>query len=303
MDTTTIRQKGNMSQHTTGSEAPPSDSPLLQVYFRDISRYPLISPNEEKRLAKKIEKGGSEGAVAFENMVTANLRLVVVIARRYVGLGLPLLDLINEGNIGLMTAVRRYRAGKKAKLSTYASIWIKQSIRRAVSDQGKTIRVPIHAGEKMRLIRNMVASFSHEFGREPSVKEISEATEVSENMVNLLLRTLPSVSLDEPLSYDADGISRGEIIPDRRATLASEEASRNEQAEVLWQILPTLSERELAIIKLRFGLNGYDPHTLEEIGAKFNVTRERIRQVEEKAIRKMRVRFAKAEKNIPSDTS
>ena len=268
----------------------------FQLYLRQIAQYPLLSPAQEITLAAKIKKGDM---AATEEMIRGNLRLVVKIARDYANLGLPLLDLISEGNIGLMKAVERFDPAKGGKLSTYGSWWIKQSIKRALANQGKTIRLPVHLVDKIAKIRRVGAGLSDELGREATDEEIAEEVGMDAGKVTLLKQAaIRPASLDAPLG-DEDSTEFGEMVGDVAAVDPFENLSdKNMQMEV-GDLISQLDERERKIIAARFGLDGSDPITLEEVGVKFGVTRERIRQLQNIALSKMRKALAKRERVTP----
>ena len=262
------------------------------LYLREIGETPLLTIKEEVALAKKIKKGDK---AAREQMIKANLRLVVKIARDYENFGLPLLDLINEGNIGLMKAVDRFDPKKGAKLSTYASWWIKQSIRRAISDQSKTIRLPVHVGDKLLHIRRAETRFQEEFGRMPTNEELSaELGMPAKRIAQYREASARTASLDAPLGDD-DSNTVGEIVADENAETPYEQLEGKTDSTLIHEILPSLDAREQAILRARFGLDGDEEQTLEEIGVKFGVTRERIRQLQEIALAKLRRKIEKLE--------
>ena len=265
----------------------------FQVYLRQIAQYPLLSPAEEVDLAAKIKKGN---VAAKEEMIRANLRLVVKIARDYANLGLPLLDLISEGNIGLVKAVERFDPAKGGKLSTYGAWWIKQSIKRALANQGKTIRLPVHLVDKIAKIRRVGAGLSDELGREATDEEIAEEVGMNAAKVTQLKQAaIRPASLDAPVGEE-DSTEFGELVGDTAAIDPYESLSdKNMQMEV-GDVLDQLDDRERKIINSRFGLDGSEPITLEEVGDKFGVTRERIRQLQNIALGKMRKALAKREK-------
>jgi RNA polymerase primary sigma factor len=270
----------------------------FQLYLRQIAQYPLLTPAQEITLAAKIKKGDK---AATDEMIRGNLRLVVKIARDYANLGLPLLDLISEGNIGLMKAVERFDPAKGGKLSTYGSWWIKQSIKRALANQGKTIRLPVHLVDKIAKIRRVGAGLSDELGREATDEEIAEEVGMDAGKVTLLKQAaIRPASLDAPLG-DEDSTEFGEMVGDVAAVDPFENLSdKNMQLEVV-DLLGQLDEREHRIIAARFGLDGNDPITLEEVGVKFGVTRERIRQLQNIALSKMRKALAKRERATPEN--
>jgi RNA polymerase primary sigma factor len=260
--------------------------------MREIGRIPLLTLQQEIELAGKIRKGDAE---ARERMITSNLRLVVTIARDYANLGLPLLDLISEGNIGLTKAVERFDPTKGAKLSTYAMWWIKQSIKRALADQSKTIRLPVHLGEKLGKMRRVALQMGDDLGREPSDDELSEELGIaSEKVARLKSVGIRPASLDAPVGDD-DSTEFGEMIGDEDAEtpfeLLRDENLRNEMDG----LLEVLDNREKKIISKRFGLDGGKPKTLEDVSKDFGVTRERIRQLQNIALAKLRRAFSKRE--------
>jgi RNA polymerase primary sigma factor len=268
----------------------------FQLYLREIARFPLLTPAEEITLARKIKRGNAE---ARSHMVRANLRLVVKIARDYQGLGLPLLDLISEGNIGLMKAVERFDPKKGGKLSTYAAWWIKQSIKRALANQSKTIRLPVHLVDKISKIRRVANQMSEELGREPTDDEIAEEIGMSASKVGQLkTAAIRPASLDAPIGED-DSTEFGEIVGDAEAQDPFELLRDKDLRDEVGDLLDVLDDRERKIINSRFGLDGGKPKTLEEVGEKFGVTRERIRQLQNIALQKMRRALSKKEKPKP----
>jgi RNA polymerase primary sigma factor len=265
----------------------------FQLYLRQIAQYPLLTPEREIELAAKIKKGNLE---AKAEMIRANLRLVVKIARDYANLGLPVLDLISEGNIGLVKAVERFDPAKGGKLSTYGSWWIKQSIKRALANQGKTIRLPVHLVDKIAKIRRVGAGLSDELGREATDEEIAEEVGMNASKVTQLKQAaIRPASLDAPVGEE-DSTEFGELVGDVAAVDPFESLSdKNMQVEV-GELLGQLDDREKKIINARFGLDGSDPITLEEVGDKFGVTRERIRQLQNIALGKLRKALNKRER-------
>jgi RNA polymerase primary sigma factor len=265
----------------------------FQLYLREIARFPLLTPEEEVKLARKIKRGDAN---ARAHMVRANLRLVVKIARDYQSLGLPLLDLISEGNIGLMKAVERFDPKKGGKLSTYAAWWIKQSIKRALANQSKTIRLPVHLVDKISKIRRVAVQMSEELGREPTDDELAEEIGMSSAKVAALkTAAIRPASLDAPIGDD-DSTEFGEIVGDAEAQDPFELLRDKDLRDEVGDLLDVLDERERKIINSRFGLDGQKPKTLEEVGEKFGVTRERIRQLQNIALTKMRRALSKKEK-------
>ena len=270
-----------------------SEQSSLDIYLKQISEIPLISVDEEIELAKKISKGDDE---ARKKMITANLRLVVKIAQDYSNIGLSLLDLINEGNIGLMKAVERFDPSKGGKLSTYASWWIKQSIKRALANQSKTIRLPVHMVDRVTQIRRTTQQLSEKLGREPSDEELAEEMKIPVSRITHLKSVSKKpASLDSPIN-DEDGSSLGDLVPDEKSSSPLEKLQSKSLVGDVDKVLSTLEPREADIIRLRFGLEGRDPKTLEEVGEQIGITRERVRQLQEQAIRQLRKSMTKFEK-------
>jgi len=260
----------------------------LQLYLREIGRVKLLTPKEEIMLARRIRRGDKR---AREQMITANLRLVVKIARDYEGLGLPLLDLINEGNIGLMKGVQRFDPSKGAKLSTYASWWIKQAVRRALSNQSKTIRLPVHVVDKMTHIRKAEVKLRETLDREPTDEEVADDLGLNARRVRQYREASRApVSLDSPVSTD-DTTAISEIVADANAAAPFDEIVKHNDNQLVQEVLATLEARESRILAMRFGLDNGRPKTLEEVGERLGVTRERIRQIQEQALEKMRVKI------------
>jgi RNA polymerase primary sigma factor len=260
----------------------------LQLYLQEIGQVKLITPKEEIVLARRIKKGDAQ---AREQMIKANLRLVVKIARDYDGLGLPLLDLINEGNIGLMKGVERFKPNKGAKLSTYASWWIKQAIKRALANQSKTIRLPVHVVDKVAHIRRAEMKLRDALGHDPTDEEIAADVQINPRSVQLYREAARApVSLDAPLGDDEPNLI-GEIVPDTNAAAPFDHLVRESDTALVEELVKTLPQRERTILGLRFGLNEQTPRTLEEIGQQFNLTRERIRQLQEEALKKLRAKM------------
>jgi RNA polymerase primary sigma factor len=267
-----------------------SGDSAFHLYVREIGQTKLLTPKEEIQLARRIHRGD---ASAREHMIKANLRLVVKIARDYEGYGLPLLDLINEGNIGLMRAVEKFDPRKGAKLSTYAAWWIKQSIRRALSDQSKTIRIPVHATDKLLHIRRTATKLEEELGREPTPEEIGDELDIPAKQVRQLQTAgIRPASLDAPLGDD-DSNRIADVIADERATNPYEELEGKANADMVRKVIAILDPREMTILRYRFGLDGGGEKTLEEVGEKFGVTRERIRQIQNVALKKLRRKIEK----------
>ena len=271
---------------STGSSAEARSA--LTLYLRDAVEVPLLSVEEENALAARIKKGD---AAAREHMIRANLRLVVKIARDYEGYGLPLLDLINEGNIGLMKGVERFDPAKGGKLSTYGAWWIKQSIKRALANQTKTIRLPVHLVDKVNRMRRVAHELRELYGREATEEELAEEFEVPVKKIQLWLRaSMRTVSLDAPLGDD-DSSPLADVIPATDTLDPYEDLEQRTVKEMVRQFLPILQPRELSILQERFGLEGGPEKTLDEIGQRFGVTRERIRQLQNLALAKLRAKI------------
>lgn len=263
------------------------------LYLREIGRTKLLTPQEEVALAKRIHVGDE---AAREEMIKANLRLVVKIARDYEEYGLPLLDLINEGNMGLMKAVERFDPAKGAKLSTYAAWWIKQAIRRALANQSKTIRLPVHVGDRILHMRRASMKLQEILGREPTDEELAcELGMTAQRIAELRAASIRPASLDAPIGFDEDEHRFGELVQDENAENPYEELEEKTNAEMLKELVATLPPREQTILNARFGLNGQREQTLEEVGQKFGVTRERIRQVQNMALTKLKKMIQKRE--------
>jgi RNA polymerase primary sigma factor len=262
------------------------------LYLREIGQVKLITPQEEIALAKRIKKGDRK---AREKMITANLRLVVKIARDYEGLGLPLLDLINEGNIGLMKGVERFNPRKGAKLSTYASWWIKQCIMRALANQSKTIRLPVHVVDKVAHIRKAEVKLREAFDRDPTDQEVADHLGLNPRRIQQYRDASKApISLDAPIGTD-EPKQISEVVADPNAAAPFDRLIRENDTELVREVLVTLTPRENKILAMRFGLDDGRPKTLEEIGDRLGVTRERIRQIQEEALHKMRVKIAEHE--------
>ena len=263
------------------------DDPV-KVYLKEIGRVPLLTPEEEIDLALKIQAGGPDGEKAKQRLSEANLRLVVSIAKRYVGRGMQFLDLIQEGNLGLIKAVEKFDHTKGFKFSTYATWWIRQAITRAIADQARTIRIPVHMVETINKVKKVSSQLLHEMGHDPSAEEIAERLEMPVDKVREIMRVAQEpVSLETPIGEEEDS-HLGDFIPDDDAPIPAEAASQTLLKEQLADVLNTLTPREEKVLRLRFGLEDGRPRTLEEVGKEFNVTRERIRQIEAKALRKLR---------------
>ncbi len=260
------------------------DDPV-KVYLKEIGTVPLLSPDEEKDLAMRMADGDT---YARDRLVEANLRLVVSIAKRYVGRGMHFLDLIQEGNLGLIKAVEKFDYTKGFKFSTYATWWIRQAITRAIADQARTIRIPVHMVETINKVKKVSSTLLHENGHEPTAEEIAEVMNIAPDKVREILRVAQEpVSLETPIGEEEDS-HLGDFIPDEEAQVPAEAAYQSLLREQLSEVLSTLTPREEKVLRLRFGLEDGRPRTLEEVGKEFNVTRERIRQIEAKALRKLR---------------
>lgn len=268
----------------------------LRAYMNEIAKTDLLTIEEELELAERIKDGDEK---AREHMIRANLRLVVKIARDYSNYGLPLADLISEGNIGLMKAVEKYEPAKGGKLSTYAAWWIKQSIKRALSNQSKTVRLPVHMVDKIARLRKISAALTEELGREPKDEELAEILGIPRKKLALLKQAAQRpTSLDAPVSMESTG-TVSETIGDSSAIDPHEALASKEIHGELSGLRKLLDKRESKIIDARFGLTGKRPMTLEEISRDFGVTRERIRQLQNKALEKMRFALGKKENPLP----
>ena len=260
------------------------DDPV-RMYLKEIGKVPLLSAEEEIELARRMEQGDEE---AKKRLCEANLRLVVSIAKRYVGRGMLFLDLIQEGNLGLIKAVDKFDWRKGYKFSTYATWWIRQAITRSIADQARTIRIPVHMVETINKLIRISRQLLQEYGREPSPEEIAKEMDISEEKVREILKIAQDpVSLETPIGEEEDS-HLGDFIPDDDVPAPAEAAAFSMLKEQLVEVLDTLTEREQNVLKLRFGLDDGRARTLEEVGRKFDVTRERIRQIEAKALRKLR---------------
>jgi RNA polymerase primary sigma factor len=264
----------------------------IKLYLREIGQVKLLTPDEEIDLAAKIKKGDKK---AREQMIKANLRLVVKIARDYEGIGLPLLDLISEGNIGLMKAVERFDPKKGGKLSTYGSWWIKQAIKRALANQSKTIRLPVHLVDKISKMRRVSMKLQEEFGREPTDDELADELGMTATRVRQMrLAAIRPASLDAPIG-DEESNSFAEVVEDENAATPYEDLEDKTVVNMLRDMVGHLDEREATILRYRFGLDGGSEKTLEEVGEKFGVTRERVRQIQNLALKKLRKMIEKLE--------
>ena len=263
------------------------DDPV-RMYLKEIGKVPLLTAEEEVEIAKEMEKGDEAAEIARKKLAEANLRLVVSIAKRYVGRGMLFLDLIQEGNLGLIKAVEKFDYTKGYKFSTYATWWIRQAITRAIADQARTIRIPVHMVETINKLIRVSRQLLQEKGREPLPEEVAEAMDISVEKVREIIKIAQEpVSLETPIGEEEDS-HLGDFIQDEDAPPPAEAASFTLMKEQLMGVLDTLTPREKKVLSLRFGLEDGRQRTLEEVGQEFNVTRERIRQIEAKALRKLR---------------
>ncbi len=266
------------------AEASTTDDPV-KVYLKEIGMVPLLSADEEIELAKRIQNGDEK---AKKRLSEANLRLVVSIAKRYLGRGMHFLDLIQEGNLGLIKAVDKFDYSKGFKFSTYATWWIRQAITRAIADQARTIRIPVHMVETMNKVKRVSGQLLHNNGQEPTPEEVAQELSLPVEKIREIMRASKDpVSLETPIGEEDDS-HLGDFIPDDDALAPAEEASHVLLKEHLLEVLDTLTPREKKVLQMRFGIDDGKPRTLEEVGKEFDVTRERIRQIEAKALRKLR---------------
>ncbi|WP_442952423.1 RNA polymerase sigma factor RpoD [Paraclostridium sp. AKS73] len=260
------------------------DDPV-RMYLKEIGKIPLLKPHEEAELARRMHEGDE---IAKQRLVEANLRLVVSIAKRYVGRGMLFLDLIQEGNLGLIKAVEKFDYTKGFKFSTYATWWIRQAITRAIADQARTIRIPVHMVETINKLIRVSRQLLQELGRDPKPEEIAKEMDMTEDKVREIMKIAQDpVSLETPIGEEEDS-HLGDFIPDDDAPAPAEAAAYSLLKEQIEEVLGSLNEREQKVLKLRFGLEDGRARTLEEVGKEFDVTRERIRQIEAKALRKLR---------------
>lgn len=271
-------------EHELSAEGVALDDPV-KAYLKEIGQVPLLSAEEEQTMARAARAGDAD---ARRRLSEANLRLVVSVAKRYAGRGLPFLDLIQEGNLGLMKAAEKFEPDRGFKFSTYATWWIRQSITRAIADQGRTIRIPVHLVEHINRVRKTAGELLRKNGREPTAEEIAVRLEMEPDRVRELLQLAQEpVSLETPVGEEEDAHLE-DFIQDEEAGIPVDEAGRQLLRRELMSVLKSLTPREERVITLRFGLDDGRPRTLEELGKEFNVTRERIRQIEAKALRKLR---------------
>jgi RNA polymerase primary sigma factor len=278
--------------HPTPERSSYDGDTAIKLYLREIGQVKLLTPQEEIELAARIKKGDKK---AREQMIKANLRLVVKIAHDYENFGLPLLDLINEGNIGLMKAVERFDPSKGGKLSTYGSWWIKQSIKRALANQSKTIRLPVHLVDKISKMRRTAMKLQEVFGREPTDDELAEELGMSpQRVTQMRTAAIRPASLDAPIGDDESN-NFAEVVEDENADTPYETLEDKTVTRMLQEMVKTLDDREATILRYRFGLDGGSEKTLEDVGAKFGVTRERVRQIQNIALNKLRRMIEKLE--------
>ncbi len=260
----------------------------VRLYLREIGKIPLLTPEEEADLAQRIVKGDKK---AKDKMVESNMRLVVSIAKRYGGRGLDFLDLIQEGNTGLLRAVEKFDPDKGFKFSTYATWWVRQAITRAIADQARTIRIPVHMVETINKVLRTTRKLTSELNREPTNEEIAKELDMEPEKIDYVMRIKQDIaSLDASVGREGDDEDSvlGDFVEDEERDSPEDSAANQILKEQLSEIIATLTDREQKIIRLRFGIGGGRPHTLEEVGAEFDVTRERIRQIEAKALSKLR---------------
>lgn len=293
LTTSTVRRAAKAAEVVTDARperGPWDENTSFRLYLREAVETPLLTPAEEIVLAGRIQAGDES---AREHMIKANLRLVVKIAREYEDYGLPLLDLINEGNIGLMRAVERFDPTKGAKLSTYAAWWIKQAIKRALSNQSKSIRLPIHVVQELARMKKAESKLESDLGRAPTEMELAAVLEVDVEDIRKWREAaaVGATSLDAPLGNDPEAGRVADVIADENARMPWADVSDETNAELIRELVATLNVREQRILRERFALDGGDPRTLEEIGTDFGLTRERIRQLEAAALRKLRDRL------------
>jgi RNA polymerase primary sigma factor len=287
----------NVSESKPVNDMTPIESTgagMFELYLREISQVELLSREEEATLSERIERGEKE---ARDQMIKANLRLVVKIAREYEGVGLPLLDLISEGNIGLMKAVERFQPAKGAKFSTYASWWIKQSIKRALSNQSKTIRLPVYVAQEVSHIRRAEVQLRETLNREATDEEIADELELTPRHVRKYREASRApISLDSAISSD-DSALISEMVPDENAAAPFDELAKESDTGLLKDVLASMKPRERTILAMRFGLDDGNSKTLEEIAEHLEITRERVRQIQEKALQELRLKFERRDRS------
>ena len=278
----------SVSNSTQESSIGSQNEDPVRVYLREIGRIKLLSTNDEIQLAKKIMEGGKEGDRAKKKLVQANLRLVVSIAKKYVGRGMLFLDLIQEGNLGLIRAAEKFDHERGFKFSTYATWWIRQAITRAIADQARTIRIPVHMVETINKLKKVTRKLSQEYSRRPTEEELSHEMGISVSKLREIVKIAQEpLSLETPIGKEEDS-KLGDFIQDNSADAPIKSVASELLKEDLAEVLCTLSARERDVLRLRFGLEDGRQRTLEEVGQLFGVTRERIRQIEAKALRKLR---------------
>ncbi|MGN0709609.1 MAG: RNA polymerase sigma factor RpoD [Anaerovoracaceae bacterium] len=283
-DGVVLNEKGEIDVDKTVPKGIAVDDPV-RMYLKEIGKVPLLTADEEIELAKRMEQGDEE---AKQRLCEANLRLVVSIAKRYVGRGMLFLDLIQEGNLGLIKAVDKFDYRKGYKFSTYATWWIRQAITRSIADQARTIRIPVHMVETINKLIRVSRTLLQKYGRDPTPEEISKEMGISVEKVREIQKIAQEpVSLETPIGEEEDS-HLGDFIPDEDVPAPAEAAASSMLKDQLYDVLGTLTDREQRVLRLRFGLDDGRPRTLEEVGKEFNVTRERIRQIEAKALRKLR---------------
>jgi RNA polymerase primary sigma factor len=264
-----------------------TDDPV-RIYLREIGRIPLLSADQEIELARRIEIGGSDGAIAKRRLVQANLRLVVSIAKKYVGRGMLFLDLIQEGNLGLIRGAEKFDHERGYKFSTYATWWIRQAITRAIADQARTIRIPVHMVETINKLKKLTRQLAQEKSRKPTEEELAAAMEITVSKLRDIVKVAQEpVSLETPIGKEEDS-KLGDFIEDKEAETPAMSVTQELLREDIIEVMEGLSPRERDVLRLRFGLDDGRQRTLEEVGTLFGVTRERIRQIEAKALRKLR---------------
>lgn len=257
----------------------------LKIYLKDIKKIPLLTAEEEKELAKKVRAGDPQARM---KMIKANLRLVVSIAKKYSHFGIPLIDLIEEGNMGLMKAVSMYNPNQRFKFSTYAAYWIRQYITRALANQAKTVRVPVYMVEAIARWKKTVEQLTQKLSRRPRLKEVAKEMKTSIKKIKQIRSMITRTTfLETPIGKDGTG-QFIDLIPDESSSSATEELARIVRQERVKELLKKMNEREKEVLSLRYGLNGRSPHTLNEIAKKFGITRERVRQIENAAMRKLK---------------